>query len=159
MNLLGADEVLQFAIRIEENGERFYREMARISSEDKLKKIFEILADEEVSHRETFEKMLAGVESYQPPESYPGEYFAYLRAYAEGVIFSPEVQEEARNALNDINSALNFAIRRELDSVLYYQEIKRLVPERERETIENIIEEERKHFLRLKEVKKSLSGM
>ena len=54
-------------------------------------------------------------------------------------------------------AALDFAIQRELDSILYYHEIKKLVPPAQHEILENIIEEERKHFLSLTEMKKSMA--
>ena len=49
---------------------------------------------------------------------------------------------------------MDFAIKRELDSILYYHEIKRLVPVAQHAAIEQIIEEERKHFSALTEMKK-----
>ena len=45
-----ANEILQFAIRIEENGEKFYHHAARITKDEDTKKMFEYLADEENSH-------------------------------------------------------------------------------------------------------------
>ena len=56
--------------------------------------------------------------------------------------------------LKDIISALEFGIRRELDSILYYQEMKNFVPEQQHSSIDRIIEEERNHFLELSGIKK-----
>ena len=50
-----------------------------------------------------------------------------------------------------------FAIRREIDSINYYNEIKSFVPEEQRNLVEEIIEEERRHFLKLSEFKKKLT--
>jgi len=45
-------------------------------------------------------------------------------------------------------------MQRELDSILYYHEVKNLVPAAQHEAIEKIIEEERKHYTTLLEMKK-----
>ena len=51
----------------------------------------------------------------------------------------------------------DFAIRRELDSILYYHEIKKLVPAAQHGTIEQIIDEERKHYSILSAMKKKIA--
>ena len=51
-------------------------------------------------------------------------------------------------------TALEFGIRRETDSILYYHEVKKFVPEARQGAIDGIIEEERRHFVRLHEMKK-----
>lgn len=142
-------EVFQFAIRIEQGGEKFYRKMASKLDDPDVKALFTTLADEEVKHKKTYEGMVSKIEEYEPFESYPGEYFAYLRAYADNIIFTPERMDEAISKINDPSSALKFAIDREIDSILYYQEVKNLVPKSQHGLIDKIIEEERKHFVKL----------
>ena len=44
-------EVFQIAVRIEENGERFYREMASRIDDEEVQGLFSFLADEEVRHQ------------------------------------------------------------------------------------------------------------
>lgn len=153
MNLFKPGEVFQFAIRIEENGEKFYRQMAQKFEEPKVKDLFSYLAEEEVKHKITYEEMVSKIERYEPPESYPGEYFAYLRAHADNIIFNQKKLDEEISKIEDVNSAIDFAIGAELDSILYYQEIKNLVSKNQRDIIDKIIEEERRHFVQLTEIK------
>jgi len=75
-----ASEIYQFAIRIEENGEAFYRKVAASTPDARLKELFDFLAGEEAKHRRTFETTLAGIADYRPPEIFPDEYFLYLRS-------------------------------------------------------------------------------
>ncbi|HIE43352.1 MAG TPA: hypothetical protein EYP78_00965 [Candidatus Omnitrophica bacterium] len=145
----------QSLVRIEENGEKFYRRVADISEEGNVKESFTFLADEEVKHRETFEEMLPEIEKYEPPEAYPPEYFAYLRAYADNIIFKAGIDKELPENMDAI-SAVDFGIHRELDSIAYYYEAKKFVPEVERSLIDKIIEEERRHFVELSELKEKL---
>jgi rubrerythrin len=147
-----ASEILQFAIRIEENGEKFYRKIAETSEDDKVKELFSYLAGEEIKHREIFEGMVNNVKKYNPPETYPGEYFQYLRAYADELIFPPRIVRELESGLAPLD-ALDFGIRRELDSIMYYIETKVFVPETQHKIIDKIIEEERNHFVKLSQLK------
>lgn len=152
---IGVTEVFQFAIRIEENGEKFFRKMAQTYEDKKVKELFTFLADEEVEHRKTFEKMLPEIEKYELPEEYPPEYFAYLRAHADNIIFTEYVGKDLPEKPDPI-SAIDFGIRRELDSITYYQEIRNFVPANQRNLIDKIIEEERSHFVKFSDLKKTL---
>jgi len=155
--MFDASEIFQFAIRIEENGEKFYRLMANKFEGGKLKDTFDFLADEEVKHKKTFEKFLAKIENYEPAESFPGEYFQYLRAYADEHIFTKEnATYLAVGKIDNEKHALQFAIDREIDSILYYLEAKNLVPDDKKKEIDKIIDEERHHYLKLLEIKKTL---
>ena len=156
MSLLSASEVVQFAVRIEENGFNFYHTFSDKLKSEQEKEIFRYLADEESKHVKTFKEMLKNVEKYEPPTSYPDEYFAYLQAYADNLIFTTDKLEKEVSRINNGKEACDFGIRRELDSILYYQEIKSFVPEKERDHIDTVITEERKHFLKLSEFKKKM---
>ena len=152
---IGASEVLQFAIKIEENGYDFYNKVAEANEDEKIKNLFVFLADEEVKHKETFETMLPEIEKYEPTEAYPPEYFEYLRAYADNIIFKKGVEKELSGGLEPA-SAVDFGMIIEVDSIAYYNEIKNFVPEEQKRMIDKIISEERKHFLKLSELKKTL---
>jgi len=73
------------------------------------------------------------------------------------VIFIKESQEKELAIIKDTASAIDFAIQRELDSILYYQESKQFVHENQQKLIDDIINEERKHFAVLSDLKKSLN--
>ena len=156
MSILSSGEVVQIAVQIEKNGHHFYLSFAQKLQSAAEKKIFNYLADEEAKHIKTFETMLKHVEKFEPPTSYPDEYFAYLQAYADNLIFTKDNLEKAVTKVNTVKDAVDFGIRRELDSILYYQEIKSFVPEKERKIIDDVILEERKHFIKLSDLKKNL---
>jgi rubrerythrin len=89
-NIFDASEILKIAVRIEKNGEVFYREIVSKFKEKEIKAIFSFLADEDGRHRKIFEDLLSKTKKYEPPESYPGEHIAYLRAFADEHIFNKE---------------------------------------------------------------------
>jgi rubrerythrin len=155
MSVFAASDIVEVAIRIEENGINFYKFAEQIAKKEEEKKLFAQLAQAEVAHKKTFEKLFASMEKNNPPESYEGEFGAYLRSYVDNnLIFTKEIMDQQLAKIKDTSAALDFAIQRELDSILYYHEIKKLVPAAQHGTLEQIIEEERKHFLALTEMKK-----
>jgi len=148
-------EILQIAIRIEENGEEFYRLMAQKLRKQDIKDTFNALAEAEIKHREVFENMLNLADRFEPPESYPGEYYAYLKAYADGYIFTKKKKGQLMaKKIKTAKEALKFALGVEIDSILYYLEVRKLVPEGQKKVIDTIIEEEKRHYLRLSGIMK-----
>lgn len=155
MQIFNPGDVLQFAIRIEEDGEIFYHRTALNTEDKEARDLFNHLADEEVRHKRVFQEMLAGVEVNPPAEGYSGEYAAYLRDYIDGkVVFTKKTGAEAADATKDALSAILFAMDREADSILYYHEVKQFVNEKNYGEIDKIIEEERRHFAKLSEAAK-----
>ena len=154
--LFDVNEIFKIAIKIEENGEKFYRNTAEKIENEKLKRLFNELADEELSHKKTFEEISEKTDDYISFENYEGEYTEYLKAYTEKLIFDQKKIEKEMENVKNVLSALDFAINRELDSILYYQEIKKMVVENKHHFVEKIIQEERKHFLKLKDLREAL---
>lgn len=153
-----ASEIVRFAVRIEENGEKFYRYAVRTTVDEDAKEIFDHLADEEIKHKKTFEDMLSEIKKDEPFESYPGEYLAYLRDYVDRIIFADEVLDRKISKVRDTSSAIDFGIQRELESILYYQEIKKFVLESQHNLVDRILDEERRHFSELSELRKKYAG-
>lgn len=157
MPRFSASEVFQFAIKIEEDGENFYNEAANNTENEDIKNMFIYLAGQEVEHKEFFSEILSGIEDYKPEDNYPDEYFIYIKAYADKMIFSAEKQRAQISGMNDLKGVLDFAAQRELDTILYYQEIKGIANSSQRGHIDKIIQEERKHFLEISKIKNVLS--
>ncbi|MFA7158743.1 MAG: ferritin family protein [Kiritimatiellia bacterium] len=148
-----ASEIFNFAVRIEENGEMLYRKVAKQTKDPKVRKLFLFLAEEDVRHAGIFAKMALELKRHDPIEMYPGEYAAYMKAYTAEIIFPASVTEELPGA-EDAIAALDFGIRRELDSIMYYIQVRELVPESQAKLIDKIIEEERGHFLKFSVLKR-----
>jgi len=157
MAVFEASDIVEVAVRIEENGANFYRYAVQLAGKEELKALFQRLADEEVRHQRTFTEILAGMDRNLPPEGYDGEYAAYLHDYVDNrLVFTAEAFIAELAKLGDEVSALDFAIQRELDAIHYYREIRELLPLNQREAVEQIITEEKGHFTRLSAIKKQL---
>jgi len=153
---LGASELLQFGIKIEENGEKFYRETAQTIKNRELKDLLVFLADEEAEHKKVLESMIPEIEKYEPAEAYPPEYFAYLRAFADNIIFTGKLRKDLPKKMDAV-SVIDFGIRRELDSIAYYQEMRGVVPREQHDMVDRIIQQEREHFMKFTNLKKTLT--
>lgn len=149
-------EVYQFAIGIEENGEAFYRRLSEELEDENVKKFFNRLANDEKSHKRKFESMLSKIKEYKPSDIYPDEYFAYLRAYMRDTVFPNEISKETLKEVGNLINAVNYSLDRELDSIFYYTGIKSVIPEDQKNLIDDIISEEKKHFSSLSSFLKDL---
>ena len=119
----------------------------------KVAEAMELIEKYMVIVKKFYEEVLSTIENYQPRENYPGEYFSYLRSYADNIIFSQKEFDRKLDTITDVMSALDFAINAEVSSILYYQEIKNIVPQSKHQQIDQIVDEERKHFVMLSEMK------
>ena len=156
MPRFNVSEVLELARQIEKNGERFYREAEQRFEQPEVKRIFGYLAREEVKHDRTFTDMLAKVGAFEPDVRHAEEYYAYLRAYVDDAIFSEGRAAELGDAADTPQKAVRFAKQREKDSIQFYTEMKNLVPAAEQAVVDEIIEEERRHYVELDALGKSL---
>lgn len=148
-------DIINIAVKIEENGERFYREAAEKTKRPEVKELLNVLAKDEIKHKDIFLKMLKDLNLSDEPLS--NEYQNYLKAYTDRLIFQID-SEDFSNRLQNFDQlwVLDFAIQRELDSILYYYELKNIIATSERNLIDNIITEERSHFEKLSRMKSIL---
>jgi len=153
-----ANDVLEFAIRLEENGEHFYLEAAKTTADGSVKELFESLAKDEISHKKIFLALLSKISVFEPPEGYPGEYLAYLQNYMDGKVIFTKENSLALPTINNTLEALDFAIQREMDAIFYYQELKPFVAPKDHKILDAIIEEERRHFASLSTAKKEFKA-
>ncbi len=151
-------ELINIAIGIERRGIVFYDIMARSTENAVARDTFESLTDMERAHVQIFQDMLAEADKYQVAETYAGEYAAYLQALVDSAIFTDDMitSEMATRAESDIE-ALELAIGGEKDSILFYYEMKDIIPQPAQPTVNKIIAEEKSHLRQLSELKKKLA--
>ena len=153
-------ELINIAIGIEKRGIAFYDTMAKSTENTATRDVFKYLADMERMHIHIFQGMLGEVDKYQIPETYAGEYAAYLQALVDSAVFTDDTitSEMATQASSDIE-AMELAIGAEKDSILFYYEMKEIMPQRAQPTVSKIIAEEKSHLRELSELKKKLSAI
>lgn len=158
-----ADEVFKLAIRIEENGARFYRKAAEFQSDAESREALEKLAAMEDVHQRTFEKMqgeLTAAEKAPTVFDPQGDSAQYLLAMAD--MHGGEGSPSAADALTGEESILeiiDIAIGLEKESILFYLGLKDLVPSSlGQDRVFEIIDQERQHIVQLNGFRKKLQG-
>ncbi len=157
MNIFNTGDILRFAMRIEEDGEMFYHKAALNAETKEVRDFFNFMADEEARHRTVFEGILKTVDVNPPAESFSGEYAGYLRDYIDGkTVFTGKDKQRVMSETLSPLEAVRFAMGREIDSILYYHESKQFIDRKHYAEIDRIIDEERKHFVKLVGMEKKL---
>ena len=153
-NIFAGSEVVEIAIQIEKNGKDFYSTLVAQSKNQKAKDIFKYLAGEEEKHITAFQKILDSVKKYEPQEAFPGEYFAYMNSLASEHVFTQKDKggEIAKTAKDD-KKAVELGIGFEKDSIVFYEGMKKVVPEAEVKVIDGLIAQEQGHLRKLSELK------
>jgi len=160
MTVLSASELVEVALGIERNGIAYYGALAESTIDASLKGTFNDLADMERKHMGIFQNMLDSVGKYRPP--YAGEdeqeYELYLKALVDSAVFADDkvALQMARSAASPAE-AIQIAMGAEKDSILFYNEMRDLVSERERPSVDGIINEEKSHLRQLSSLKKEFA--
>ena len=152
--LFKVSEIVQMAIEEEHNGVLFYNALEACARNETLKEAAKRLAAQEKGHEKRFAEMRDRLGAYQPAESYPGEYANYMNALMGGKTFPNEeaavrLAQEAGGDVQAVDTALLF----EKNTLLFLGEMRKLVPERDRATVDELIDEEREHLVDLSNIR------
>ncbi len=150
-------EIVTMAVEAEKNGFAFYQAMAERATDEKTRKIFAFLAEEEAEHENTFQQLLNKLSPIEMSHTGEAEYCNYLNAFASTRIFnaSVNVDQLIQSVTSDIG-AVDIAINIEKESILFYYELRERASGEGREGIDEIIREEKDHLTRLAQLKEAL---
>lgn len=148
------DKVIVQAIQIEKLGYEFYMKMMeRFSNNVSFKELFETLAVNELSHGTIFSELREKTESKGMAQTDPDSF--YLRSIVESRFFMGDNSALLMfDRVNSIYDAVNYAIRFEKETLLYFYFLRDMV--KEKEVVDEIIEEEKGHVVQLNDLKNNL---
>ena len=153
MEKYSISEVIEQAVQTEKLGYQFYTTMAdRFKEDSGLKKLFETLGAKELVHEKRFSE-LKEITGAAEPEGWE-EASQYLRAIVESEFFLgshkslPELKQ-----VNTVESAVNFAMGFEKETLLYFHTIRDAV--KEKDVVDEIINEEKSHIMWLSRFRKN----
>jgi rubrerythrin len=147
-----ADDVFAIAEQIEVNGGEFYRKAADIVKDPAAKEMMLKLAAMEDDHKRFF----AGLrEQLKRPDGEPweidpdGEATRYLKAFAEGHVFSFHRDAASRaEKLSSVEEIIYTAIGFEKDAIVFFLGIKNFVPKwLGKNEVDRLIKEEQRHIV------------
>jgi len=152
MAVFTATEVIDMALRAERNGETFYTAAAKKMGNAEIKELLQELAAREREHYRIFEK-LADQVADTPNISVPDwdEYNQYVGAALQSALFGgADKALAAAEELEDEQDTLRMALGFEKDTLLFYYDLRDMMGrEADRQVVEEIIREEKKHARRL----------
>ena len=139
-------EIVDIAVRIEENGNEFYTAAAEMIKEgNDIKGLFFDLAEKEILHISIFQKLAAKFDS----ESFDfgaEDASDYINHLAESHIFGkPDSGKILAKTLKTPKEGLEIAFKFENDSVTFYTELLKYTRSDSKRLVQQIIEEEREH--------------
>jgi rubrerythrin len=139
-------EIVEIAVRIEENGNEFYTAAAgMIPESNDIKGLFYDLAEKEILHISIFQKLAEkfDAESFDFSSQDASDYINHL---AESHIFGkPDSGKALAATLKNPKEGLEAAFKFENDSVAFYTELLKYTRSDSKRLVEQIIEEEKEH--------------
>lgn len=146
-------EVFEIAEKIEQNGEKFYRQAAEVTSDKSMSRFFGQLAEMEANHGKVFAGMkkliqndAADVTVFDPDN----EIAYYLKAIAVSAGWEGKAMPRIFfNGKETPEQILKSAIEAEKASINYYLGLKELVSQADKGKVEAIIKEEMGHVVTL----------
>jgi len=113
-------EVIRAAMEVEKNGHRFYSSMVEKAFSPLAREMFSLLAQDEVAHLRTLEKLADG---YQEETFWTNEeeYLPYLQQFNDKAIF-PSAEQVAAALVSEAGDikALDLAIQAEVEFAEYF---------------------------------------
>lgn len=152
-------EVIRAAMEVEKNGHRFYSTMAERADSEIAKEIFAWLAQDEVQHLKTLEKLVPKYEEGAFWEN-EDEFLPYLRRFSDREIFPSAERLEAVLKEEDSDlKALNLAIDAEEKFAEYFHKAAANARTAEgKKAFEWLASEEDRHAAILIERREKLAG-
>lgn len=156
--LFSAKDILEMAIHLEEEGEKFYTLFSQRTAKENIKTVFNFLAMEERRHAETFKEIYRNLENKEFVTAYPDEEAnKYLHAWVSSQVFIDwDKIMRTETFFNEI-SAIDLAISLEKDSLLFYYGISEFITQENKKLLKEIINQERAHLSQLTILKKSFN--
>ncbi len=150
--------LINIAIGIERRGIAFYDTMAKSTENTAACDVFKYLTDMERVHIHIFQSILGEADKYWPAETDGGEYSAYLQALLDSAVFTDDsITSEMATRVSSDTEAMELAIGAEKDSILFYYEMKEVMPKPAQSVVNKIITEEKSHLRQLSELKHKLA--
>jgi rubrerythrin len=144
-------EIIEIAVRIEENGNEFYTSAAEaIKENNDIKGLLLDLAEKELMHIAIFQKLEERFEAekFEFNADEASDYISYL---ADQHIFGKAGTGKAlAKTVHTPKDALEIAFKFETDSVTFYQELEKRTESDAKNLIHQIIEEEMEHAAEIK---------
>ena len=146
--MLSPHEILELAMKIEEVGVSFYRELAENVEDESKRSLFRYLSKQEEGHAETFKFLLRKFEEESLELINWDDSGAYVEDLANGSVFSRSLHDSMSSS--DYQKIISLAIEAEKKSIAFYESIQKNARFTTADALKRIIKEENNHIELLK---------
>jgi|GEM_PF-250988 len=152
-NVFSAAEIIDMGIVKEEKRRDFYGYAADKFKEKDMKGLFSRLRDWEDEHIKKFTDIRRSTDTYETHESYQGEFAAYMKFVVDDVQYKQISAEWFAMNVKEPLAAIQYGIGFEKDAILFFSELLKYMMGPNKEKVEELIGEEKKHLIYLSELK------
>ena len=147
--MFSANQMIDIAIQTEQAGRAFYEAAVQHSDEPQVRSLCQWLADEELTHEQTFRHLGQNLPPEIEPKEWPTERAEFIDALL-GSRFMPS-PEQAQALVKDMSGQdiLDFALTFEKDTIIFFYEMRDMVPISAVDQVNDIIAEEKTHVSRI----------
>lgn len=154
---MNANEIYEIALKIEENGELFYRLVAKHVNNSEVKKRVQQLANWEEGHIQKIKELrsqLIIAEESGLFESYEEDTSLYINAIADSHIFiSGTGVEDIMAKCKTTNEMLEVALKFEIDTVTFYKSLRDTIRSSDaKDALDSLVSEEISHVAFIKKL-------
>ncbi len=149
------DDVLDYAVLIEQRGIKLYTDAARELTNEPARNILLHLAEQEKQHEAYFQKLKRQVSKCGNLKvELDDETVGYLAVLAKSEIFSSR-DDDIKERFKTLKDVIEFGKQTEKESILFYVELSRLKWDANAaDVLQSIINEEKKHLVQLVELER-----
>lgn len=153
-NVFSAAEIIDMGIAKEKKRRDFYAYAADKFKEKDMKDLFSRLRDWEDEHVKKFTDIRNSTETYEISESYQGEFAAYMKFVVDDMLYKQVSAAWFAKNIKKPLEAIQYGIGFEKDAILFFSELLKYMMPPNKEKVEELIGEEKKHLIYLSELKK-----
>ena len=118
-----------------------------------MKELFSRLRDWEEEHIKKFTAIRASTQTYETAESYEGELASYIKYAVDDVLYDQVTAKWFAYNIKEPLEAITYGIGFEKDAILFFSELLKYMMGPNKEKVEEIIDEEKKHLIYLSELR------
>ena len=148
LKLIKVEDVFKFAMWMEKKSEAIYAHLSNAVKNPRMQELFSFLSQEEAKHFIIYEEKYYNVQHIIAHDNVPSD-LKGLMVYMKDKVFTQDALGKRLKTIKDVETVYEFGISMELDQMLFFQEIRGMIREAEVAFIDEMINEERKHFNRL----------
>jgi rubrerythrin len=152
-NVFSAAEIMDMGIAKEKRRRDFYGYAADKFKEKDMKSLFARLRDWEDEHIKKFTDIRESTETYEVRESYQGEFAAYMKFVVDDTLYAQISAGWFAKNVNEPLIAIQHGIGFEKDAILFFSELLKYMMGPNKNKVEELINEEKKHLIYLSELK------